>query len=163
MKHASAFVTKMSRTLDALAGLCLVITMLLVVLNIMLRKLTSLSILGTYEYVGFLAALTVGLAIANCAVQNGHIAVDFIIERFSSRKQAWIDMLMNSVAFVFWGLSAWFICDYARQMVERGVVSPTTQTPFYAIVYLVAVGVFALCLVLLVRLFDLVQKVAIKK
>ncbi|HZK17965.1 MAG TPA: TRAP transporter small permease [Clostridia bacterium] len=163
MKQISGFVAHISKLLDMLAGLCLVTTMLLVVSNILLRRFTSLSILGTYEYVGFLTALVVGLAIANCAVQNGHIAVDFIVNRLSFRKQAIIDTLTNVAALVFWGFSTWYICGFANSLIVRGVVSPTTQMPFYPIVYLVAFGVFALCLVLLVNLLESIKRVAVKR
>ncbi len=163
MKQISGFVVKISRALDMLAGICLVATMLLVVANILLRRLTSFSILGTYEYVGFLTALVVGLAVANCAVQNGHIAVDFIVNRLSHRKQAFIDAFTNVAALVFWAFAAWYICSFANSLIARGVVSPTTQTPFYPIVFFVAFGVFALCLVLLVNFLDSIKRVAVKR
>jgi len=78
-------VIKSSRVLDLLAGVILAGTALLVVANIIGRTLLNLSILGTYEMVGFLTAAVVGLSLARCAVENSHIAIEFILERAVSR------------------------------------------------------------------------------
>jgi len=155
-------VKSLSRWLDIVAGCCLAGIMVLVVSNIILRVIFNSPILGTIDYVGFLAALAIGLALAYCAVQNAHIAVDFIIERFPYQVQAVVDSLMNIVALGFWGLVSWKMVEYAQSLAASGVVSPTTQTPFHPYVYLVSLGLFVLCLVLLVRLIDSIKRMTVK-
>ncbi len=157
-KQLSVFVTTLSRVLDMFAGLCMVAIMTLVVSNIILRTVFNQPILGTYEYVGFLTALVIGLALANCAVQNGHIAVDFVVERFSAKAQATTDIVINSVSLGFWCLASWQLWVYAASTVDKGLVSQTTQTPLYPFIYLVSLGFFALCLVILVKLFDSIKR-----
>lgn len=161
-KAFTSLVTGLSLVLDKLAGLCMVAMMVLVVANILLRVLVKRPILGTYEYVGFLAAALIGLALAYCAVQNGHIAVSFIVDRFSPKIQAVVDIVVNVTALCFWSLAAWYVGKYAHSMSVNGVVSPTTQMPFYPFVYLVAFGLLVLCLVLLVRLIESIKKAAAK-
>ena len=151
-------VTGLSKLCDKVAGFCLAAVMLLVVTNIILRVLFNRPLLGTVEYVGFLAATTIGLALAFCAAQNAHIAVNFIVERFPGKIRLAVDVLMNTVAFAFWSMAAWQIWIYAGSLAASGVVSPTTQTPFYPFVYLVSFGLFALCLVLFARIIDLVKR-----
>jgi len=157
-KQLSGFVTTLSRVLDMFAGLCMVAIMTLVVSNIILRVVFNQPILGTYEYVGFLTALVIGLALANCAVQNGHIAVDFVVERFPAKAQAITDIVINSVSLGFWCLASWQLLVYAASTVDKGLVSQTTQTPLYPFIYLVSLGFFALCLVMLVKLFDSIKR-----
>ena len=156
-------VKSLSQWLDRIAGFCLAVTMMLVVANVILRVAFNSPILGTVDYVGFLAALSIGLALAYCAVQNAHIAVDFIIERFPYQVQAVVDTLINTVALGFWGLVFWKMVEYARSLAASGVVSPTTQTPFHPFVYLVSLGLFTLCLVLLVRLIDSIKRMTVYK
>ncbi len=163
MKQFTGLVTGFSRVLDRIAGLCLVSVMVLIVTNILFRVFLKRPILGTYEFAGFLTATVIGLALAYCAVQNGHIAVTFVMDRLSSRVQAFVDAAMNLCAFLFWVLAAWHIGKYANSMVTNGVVSPTTQTPFYHFIYLISLGLLALCLVLMVRTIESVKKVALRR
>lgn len=163
MKQFTGFVTGFCRLLDRLAGLCLVSVMVLIITNILSRSLLKRPILGTYEFAGYLTAAVIGLALAYCAVQNGHIAVTFVADRLPWRTQAFVDTAMNLGAFLFWGLAAWHIGGYANSMVVNGVVSPTTQAPFYYFIYLIALGLLALCLVLLVRTIESVKKAALRR
>jgi len=144
--------------MDRIAGLCLVSVMVLVVANILLRTIFNRPILGIIEYVGFLTAATIGLSLAFCAVQNAHIAVSFVVERFPARMRATIDVLVNTLACGFWGLTAWQLWVYAGSLAASGVVSSTAQVPYYPFVYLVSVGLFALSMVLLAQLVDSVKR-----
>jgi len=162
-KTLTSLVTGLSQLLDRIAGLCMVAVMVLVVANILLRALLKHPILGTYEYVGFLAAAVIGLALACCAVQNGHIAVSFVVDRFPASMQAVVDIIVNTVALCFWGLAAWYLGKYAHSLSVNGVVSSTTQTPFYFFIYLVSFGLLVLCLVLLVKLIESIRRVIVNR
>lgn len=159
MKEVPGFIGKLSKLLDTIAGGVMVGAMTLVVLNIILRNFFKSPILGTYEYVGFLTALMIGLSLAYCAYQNFHIAVGFVVEKFSPRVQALIDAVMGLAAFVFLIFSTWHLGKYAHSMALTGEVSPTTRTPFYPFIYAVAFGLFVLCLVLLVQVIESIRKV----
>ena len=63
--------------------------------------LTS-SLIGTYEYVNMITAVAIGLSLAHCAYQNGHIAVDFILQRCSRKIQTAADILNHIIAISFW-------------------------------------------------------------
>jgi TRAP-type C4-dicarboxylate transport system permease small subunit len=158
MEKVTGLVTRISRLLDQLAGLCFVLVMSLVVMNILLRVLFKTPILGAYEIVGYLTAIGIGLALASCAVQNGHIAVDLVINRLPCKLQATIDTLMNLIAFCFWGLAAWHLGKYAQEMTVSKVVAATTRIPLYPIIYLIALSVLGLCLVLMVKMFNSFKK-----
>lgn len=162
-KQLTDMVAGLSRVLDRIAGLCMVAIMLLIVSNIILRALFNRPILGTYEYAGFLTAVVIGLSLAYCAVQNGHIAVSFVVDRFPPKMQAVVDIVTNIVALCFWGLSAWHVWKYANNTAVNGIVSPTTQTPFHPFIYIVSFGLFVLCLVLLVRLIESLKRAAVNK
>lgn len=163
MRQFSGMVMEMSRILDRIAGFFMVALMVLVVTNVLLRSIFKTPILGTYEYVGFLTAAMIGLALAHCAVLNGHIAVGLVVDRLKVKTQAYIDIIVNVTALSFWGMTAWYVAKHANSMTVNGVVSPTTQTPFYPFIYLVAAGLLVLCLVLLVRFIESVKKAAFGK
>ena len=152
-----------SKFLDRIAGLFLVAVMSLVVGNILLRVLFGKSILGTYEFVGFITAAMIGLSLAYCAIQKGHIAIGLFMDKMPPKIQHISDILINGIALIFWMLSAWHLYQYAYKMSLSGVVSPTTQMPFYYFVYIVAFGVFALSLVMLLRLIESLKMVVFTK
>lgn len=159
MNKSKGLVTGLSRALDQIAGLCLVVSMVLIVGNILLRAIFNSPILGTIDYVTFLTSVMIGLSLAYCAVNNGHIAVDFVMQHLPLKVQSSIDTITGLSSMVFWGLCAWQTCAYAGRMVATGVVSPTTQTPVYPFIYLLAFGLLALCLVLLVKAVESLRKV----
>jgi len=159
MKLLNDFVTGFSKQLDRIAGLCIFCTMAVVVANILLRAIFNQPIIGTYEIVCYITALAIALSLANCAIQSGHIAVGIIVDRFPLRLQAIIDFSTNLIALGFWGLSVWYLGDYANTTAMNGLVSPTAQIPIAPIIYLVALGLVGLCLVILVRTVDSLIKI----
>ncbi|MBC7347484.1 MAG: TRAP transporter small permease [Clostridia bacterium] len=132
--------------------------MLLVVGNIVLR-LFGHPIEGTYEFVGFFAAAAIGLALAYCAVQQGHIAVTFLVDKLAPKHQAVIDLIIGLLALAFLVLAFWETVAYGTTMVISGEVALTTQVPFYPFIYLIAFGLFAFALVILVGLLKPLKKV----
>lgn len=152
MKHFSGLVRGISGILDKLAAMCIFAVMILVVSNIILRTVFSRPIMGTYELVGFLTALGVGLALAHCALKDGHIAVGFLVERLSLKTQALLAILTNTIALGFWSMSSWYLFKYAHAMMSKGVVSSTAEIPVYPFIALIALGLLGLCLVLISKL-----------
>jgi len=149
MKRFSSMIKGISSILDKIAGICFFAVMMLIVANILLRSVLKHPILGTYELVGFLTALGVGLSLAHCAVQDGHIAVSLIIERVAKKIQAVVGIFVNLTSFGFWSLAVWYLCKYAGAMRTAGLVSSTAEIPVYPFIYLIALGLAGLCLVLL--------------
>jgi len=160
MNKLTNLVAGVSRQLDTIAGFCLAGVMVLVVANILMRSLFNQPILGTYELVGFLTALGIGFALANCALLNGHIAVDFVVDRFPAKFQLLVGILVDLIGLIFWGYAAWHVGQYAKILATNGVVSATAQIPLYPIVYLIALSLVGLSLVLLARLINALGKVA---
>jgi len=159
LKQFSGMVKGASSIMDKIAGVCIFSVMLLIVANIILRVIFSQPILGTYEMVGFLAAMGVSFALAHCALQDGHIAVSFIMERFSPKVQSIVGVLINAISLVFWTVAAWYLGKFGLAMKMKGLVSSSAEIPVYPFIYLVAFGVLGLCLVLLFKLLVSLQKV----
>lgn len=151
MNQLSSLVKGLSSILDKLAGLCFFSVMLLIVANILLRTVFNQPILGTYELVGFLTAIGVALALANCAFQDGHIAVSFIMEHFSKKIQSLAAVFVNIVSLIMWTAAVWALEKFGSTMKVKGLVSPSAEIPVYPFIYLVALGLLGLCLVLVFR------------
>lgn len=156
------FVTKLSDFLDWVAGWVLMATIFLVVGNILLRFFGH-PIEGTYEWVGFLTAAVISLALPYCAVQQGHITVTFFVDRLSPRLQVIVDLITGLLSVAFLVLAFWESIVYGTNMAINGEVTLTTQTPFYPFIYLLGLSLLVLALVVLIGAFESFNKKEVGK
>jgi TRAP-type C4-dicarboxylate transport system permease small subunit len=140
-----------SRKLDIVAGVALVAMMTLVFGNVLSRAVWQ-PIMGTYEVTAFLAAMTISFALANCAVNKGHIALTLFVDRLPRRVQAFFDLLVSVLGALLYLILAWEVAKYAHHMKGTGEVSLTMEIPFYPFIYGVSFGLLMLALVSLVGL-----------
>ena len=151
----------LSRFLDILAAISVVLTMSVVVLNIILRSVFKQPITGIMDYVMILTALTIALALANCAIRNGHIAVDYFVEKLPVKVGGLLDMITNFASLAFWAIAAVFMFEYAQTMYATGTVFPTTQIPLAPVLAIIGTGLLALAAVVLYRLLNTVRKLVV--
>jgi TRAP-type C4-dicarboxylate transport system permease small subunit len=147
-----------SRKLDIIAGVALVAMMTLVFGNVLARAVWQ-PIMGTYEITAFLAAMTISFALANCAVNKGHIALTLFVDRLGTRLQAFFDIIVSILASLLYLILAWEVAKYAHHMKGTGEVSLTMEIPFYPFIYGVAFGLLMLALVSLVDLLNAVKRI----
>lgn len=157
MGVVSRLAGKLSYVLDHCARWFVVALMVLIVGNVILRLFGS-PIPGTIEWAEFLTAMAIGLSLGYCGAQGGHIALEFIVEKFNPKVQAILAIVIDFLVMVFLSLSFWRIIIYANDMKLSGQVSMTTKTPFYLFIYVVAFGFLAYCLVVLGSMIDKLRK-----
>jgi len=161
LNHVEKIVHGFSRMLNRVSGVALVAMMGLVFGNVVLRSLWH-PILGTYEFVGFLASVTISFALAHCAVNKGHVAISLLVDRLPARLRALLDVLVAAIGSGLYLLLAWQCSKYALNIWHTGEVSLTTETPFYPFIFGVAFGLLMLAAVLVVDLVKSLGK-ALKK
>ncbi len=154
MEKIKAIVHAASRFIDTLAGIILGGVACLVVANILARTLLNRPIAGTYELVGYLTAAAIGLSLAHCAIQNSHIAVNFLVDRLPDISRHIIGIIIDLPSVIFLCLISWHLTLHAQTIALSGRVSPTIQLPFYPFILLVALGFLMLALVIALRLFE---------
>lgn len=161
MTRIKSGVESLSRLMDVLAAIAVVLTMAVVVGNIILRSMFNRPLTGIMDYVMILTALTIALALANCAIRNGHIAVDLFIDKLPDKVRGLLDTFTNFASFAFWIIAAIFMFEYAVTMNVTGTVFPTTQIPLAPVLGIIAAGLLALAVVVLYRLLNSVRKLVI--
>jgi TRAP-type C4-dicarboxylate transport system permease small subunit len=149
---------RFSRILNVFSGIALVLMMALVFANVALRAVWN-PILGTYEFTGFLAALTIALALAHCAAKKGHVAITLFADMMPKRIQAILDTIVAILGIGLYSILAWQCSKYAIVLYHSGEVSITTLTPFYPFLFVVAFGFAMLALVLLNDLITSLQRI----
>ena len=148
----------LSRKLDTIAGIAIFAMMCLTCADVFLR-LFRRPITGTYEIVSFLGVIAVSFAMAHTSVEKGHVAVDLLVQLFPKKVQGMIESIVSILGIILFGLIAWQSVVYGLDSQKAREVSSTLQFPLYPIIYGVALGAVAVCVVLMVDLADALKKV----
>jgi len=161
MAFLNRTVEVVSKFCDWVAQVAVMAMLLLVVGNIILRKVWK-PIHGTYDYVSFLGAIMVSLALSYCAVRKGHIEVELFMARLSERVQGMVGIFTHILSLAIFSLITWQCMVLANEMRRAGELSMTALIPFYPYVYVVSFGCMLLCMAILVDLIKSFVK-AVKK
>lgn len=159
MKQFANMVKNLSLLMDRIAGLGIFLMMIVVVGNVIMRAIFKHPLLGAVDYVNILIAISVGMSLAYCAIQNGHIAVEFLFNKMPKKIAGVVAIISDLLAMGFWILAAWQTGLLALSMNANGVVSSTSQIPLFPVVYAIALGLLAISLVLSLNLIGSVRKV----
>ncbi|OPY78475.1 MAG: Tripartite ATP-independent periplasmic transporter [Syntrophorhabdus sp. PtaU1.Bin153] len=146
-------VERLSKWMNAVAGIALVFIMFLTVADVILRYFGH-PIVGTYEIVGLGGAVVIGFGIPITSWHRGHIFVDFFIQRFSKSVQGIFNFATRIAGMVLFSVIGWNVFIMAFEYYKSGEVTLTRSLPFYPVAY----GLGACCFIqVLVLLCDLVK------
>ena len=95
-------------------------------------------IFGSVEIVGFMATLTVVMALPYTHQENGHIGVELVVRRLSEKTQTIIDISTGVLSLALFAVVTWRMMVYALTMQESGEVSMNLELPEHLIVYVAA-------------------------
>lgn len=145
------YISKAATGLNWIAAASIVLMMVVTTGDVALRFF-RFSISGAYETIGFLGSLAIAFALPYTAAENGHIAVDFLVQRFSRPGRILVNMVNSTLSLFLFSVIAWQMLRYGASLKASGTVSATLEMPVYPFVYGVAVGCIMLCPVLLMDL-----------
>jgi TRAP-type C4-dicarboxylate transport system permease small subunit len=147
-KSVSGIIKKIFSITDMLAGVCFFSVMALVLANIIMRNVFKQPIKGTVEMVGLLIATGLGLALANCEMLDGNIAMDVVTEKLSRGTQKIIEIVTYFIALSFWAIVVWRVFIYANTSYINGRVTSTASIPIYPFIFILGFNVLCLCVAL---------------
>ncbi|MBN2569692.1 MAG: TRAP transporter small permease [Deltaproteobacteria bacterium] len=142
------------------AALALVGMMLLTCADVVMRRSFNKPIPGTYEIVALLGALLISFALAYTTSHKGHIAVEFLVQRFSKKVQRAIDAVNQFLGIMLFVIIAWQSLLYAMDMQASGEVSLTVQMPIHPFIFGIAMGCALVSLVLLLEFFKSLKRLS---
>ena len=138
---------KLTRFLNAIAGLTLIGMMFLTVSDVVLRLFRK-PILGTYEIVSLSLGIVIGFAVPFTSWMRGHIYVDFLINKFPSRVTKAFNIVTRCLVMVLFIILGIFLISLAEEFYKSGEVSLTLKMPFYPVAFAIGLCCFVECLVL---------------
>ena len=154
-----SWVKPISRFMSHIASIILFLMMVLTILDVVLRKLWSKSILGTVEMTEFLLVFVIFLTLAITEIMNGHVKVDLVMSGFSERVQGVVDMITQLICFILTVLITWSALVYSEKLRVSAEVTQDLWIPVFPVIYVVAFGCAILCLTLLIKFIEASIKV----
>ena len=136
------------KVIDRVTWVVLFLMMLMTMIDVLLRKFTNLSILGTVELTELMMVIVIFGSLAQCEVDGGHIKVDLILKRLKPRTQAIIDVFTQLACSILFALMTWALFLQASDIKEWGEVTMDLRLPLYPFVYIASFG----CAVLVIAL-----------
>jgi TRAP-type C4-dicarboxylate transport system permease small subunit len=140
-------VRKLAVMMRNVSEAAIVVMLFLTCADIFMRSF-RMPIRGVYDLVSFLGAITVSFAMGYTSMENGHVAVSAVVNKFPERTQAFIRMVVNLLSFGLFAVISWQCFLYASDLWKSGEISPTVSLPYYPIVYGISFSAAVLCLVL---------------
>ncbi len=148
-----------TRLLLIIAATILMAMMLLTATDVVLRYIFNRPISGAFELVEYMMAVLIPFSIVYCADQRSHVAVEFILGRFSQRVQSFFDSITTFITLLFALLIAWENVLYLRETYASQVTSAVLLIPTYPFIAPVSIGIGAFALIMLLDLKKLIAKV----
>jgi len=148
--------------LKLLGAVCLMGMTLLTCADVIGRYLGH-PIFGSVELVGFMATMAVAFALPYTHEVRGHIGVEILVQNFSKRTQAIIDIVTNSIALAFFVIVAWRMTVYARTIQKSGEVSMNLEFPEYTIIFVTAFCFLVFCLTIVEDLLTTIRQLPAKQ
>jgi TRAP-type C4-dicarboxylate transport system permease small subunit len=142
-----------SKVLNYIAGIALTVMMFLTVIDVILRS-TSHPFVGTYEIVSLLLALVIGFGIPQVSLDKGHVFMEFLLERFSTKSKNIMNTVTRVLCIILFAFIGYNLFIVGAGYHATGEVSATIKLPFYPVAYGVAVCCLLECLVFI---FDIVR------
>lgn len=152
----------LARLLDRLTWVVLFGMMTMTMADVLLRKLTNVTIIGAGEITEMMMAVIVFCSLAQCQAEDGHIKIDLIMKKAGPRTQSVVDTVTQFFCFGLFCLMTWGSFRHAMEIMGWEEVSIDLAIPIYPFVFVAVVGNATLTLVLLYKALTALGK-AVKK
>ncbi|MFC1906578.1 TRAP transporter small permease subunit [Chloroflexota bacterium] len=126
----------------------------LITVEVILRKFFTFSIVGTVEIVAALMVITVFLSWAYTDSYNGHVRVEFLVQRLGRKTQSALSAIITLVLLSIFSIIIWQTMVYAMDAFEVGLRYDTARLPVFPVRLAIPVGIFFFCLQLIKKLIS---------
>ena len=146
-----------SQKMKIIGAACLVGMMFLTCTDV-IGRLMGHPIFGSVELVGFMATLSVAMALPYTHQVKGHIGVEILWQIFSKRMQAIVDICTGLLSLGLFGIVTWRMAVYADTMQKSGEVSMNLELPEHVIVYVMAFCFIVFTLIIFQNIIQTIKK-----
>ena len=152
MEKLTAISEKMWRITSIISGFILAGYMVLVVVNVLMRKLGGRPIFGIIELICYLSLVACCFALAQTEWKNGNVTMTLVRDYLKPKAQAVFAVVVYAICFVA------FIYVFVQCLLNAadkyrvGGATPDLYIPLYIITYLLAAGFIMLDICIFIKL-----------
>jgi TRAP-type C4-dicarboxylate transport system permease small subunit len=154
MNTWAAFERKLCRFLLLISGLTLAFMLLFTLTDVVMRAFGK-PIVGDFEIISFLGAVVIGFAIPYTTLINGHVIVDFLIEKLPKNVSDGMQVATRILGIALFLWIGWNFVDMSLDLIRSKEVTPVFRLPYYPISF----GLAFCCLVQCFTLFSQILKI----
>ncbi|MCD4676403.1 MAG: TRAP transporter small permease [Desulfobacula sp.] len=136
------------RLIDKLSWIMLFALMAMTAVDLFLRNFTNASILGSVELTELMMVIIVFSSLAQCEVDDGHIRVELVMDKFSPKVRAVADVFTQALCTIIFALMSVSIFNHAVNMKGYGEVTMDLNLPLYPFIFIACLGCMVMTLVL---------------
>jgi TRAP-type transport system small permease protein len=148
--------------LQYVAQFVLFIMALMVTLDVLGRKFFKSPITGTVDIVEVGLIVVIFASIAYTHLNEEHITVDFVVEKFPQKVQYVVEGMINVVIAALMLLISWSMWGNAQRLLNSNTVTGDISLPMYIFAMFSVVGTVMFALVAVVLTLRYKQKVITK-
>ncbi|NMA65772.1 MAG: TRAP transporter small permease [Clostridiaceae bacterium] len=152
MKGISKYIEITSKMFNGVSCILIFATMVLVIINILLRALFKNPITGIYDILMMFSIVMISVALAYCHLTDGHVNITFIIDKLPQTIRKLIVAIIDLIGIaLFGGIGGYILAYYVQAVRISGEATLATRTPLYPFYYILALGLLVLIIVALLK------------
>jgi len=125
---------RVGKATHLLAGMILALMFLLTLAEVLLRFLWN-PIPGSYELISMLGGLVIGLSIPYTSQRQGHVNVDFMVNKCAEMVQLLVSGVTRTLALIFFALVGWSLVVMGMDLRVTKEVSQQLRLPLYPVAF----------------------------
>ncbi|MFD2638763.1 TRAP transporter small permease [Piscibacillus salipiscarius] len=145
--------------LQYVAQFVLFIMALMVTLDVIGRKFFKAPITGTVDVVEVGLIVVIFASIAYTHLNEEHITVDFVVEKFPEKLQYVVEIIINVVIAILMILISWSMWNNAQRLLDSNTVTGDIELPMFIFAVFSVIGTVMFALVAVVLALRYRQKV----
>ena len=146
----------LSTVVNSIGVAAMTVMMVFVAVDVTLRKVANMPILGSIELTQFMLAICASFGLAQCAVNKGHVVIDMVTSRLSSRTRGLLGIGTGILGVGVGALMTWQLINYVFITLKANNVTGVLYIPIWPFVALVTFGFALLCVVLIIHFLEFI-------
>lgn len=157
--YLNKVVSPISRVFGNISMVLIILVILLVIVDVCLRRFFDSPLRGANELVSLAFSIIVFFSLAWCALNDGHIEVDFVVNKFPKTTRLIIETIMIFLTAAILGLMSWRMLVYGTMMRASNMESGLLEIIIYPFIYLAALGCLLVALAFIIRFLRLLSDI----
>jgi TRAP-type C4-dicarboxylate transport system permease small subunit len=147
-------VYRFSRWLTVLSAIAALIIMVLVTVDVLMRRFLNMPITGSFEISCALLVVIIFCCVAWVMTERGHIVVDIISSRYPQRLGAVMSTIALFFSMIVVGLICWGSIRFGLDQFRVGEASVLLHLPVAPFIFVLAFGSALLAVVILIQFIN---------